>query len=181
MTPKPITRFAHAIALAALLAGCAGGHPQLLDPDFDFGDVVSYAWKEAPRFDGGRAEGEDDELRDLERRVERDLERRGIRLVAKERAQIVLSVSIAIETRERPLDPNYSVYSAEEFEVATLTLDVYDRKSRTLVWSDREQRRLRTIGQRFGGRLAEDFTPTDEQRDWQVYGMVDALLARLPR
>ncbi len=86
-----------------------------------------------------------------------------------------------VDRRTRALDPNYSVYSAEEFEVATLTLDVYDRKSRTLVWSDREQQRLRTTGQRFGGRLAEDFTPTAEHRNWQVYGMVDALLARLPR
>jgi len=180
MTPKPITRFAHAIALAALLAGCAGGHPQLLDPDFDFGDVVSYAWKEAPRFDGGMAEGEDDELRDLERRVERDLERRGIRLVAKERAQIVLSGTITVETRERPLDPNYSVYASEQYEVATITLEVYQRAARKLVWADQETLPLRTVARRFGRRLVEDWSETGDERRWRVDEMVDALVGRLP-
>ena len=63
MLIHPIKKLALPRSLAALLAACAGGHPQLLDPSFDFGDVASYAWKEAPRFDGGMTEGEDDELR----------------------------------------------------------------------------------------------------------------------
>jgi len=165
--------------LVALLAGCAGA--PTTDVTYDFAAVRSYAWKEPVRYADGVESGEEGELSDFERRVRRVLERRDVLLVPKPRAEVLLSGRILVERRTRALDPNYSVYSAEEFEVATLTLDVYDRKSRTLVWSDREQRRLRTIGQRFGGRLAEDFTPTDEQRDWQVYGMVDALLARLPR
>ena len=165
--------------LVALLAGCAGA--PTTDVTYDFAAVRSYAWKEPVRYADGVESGEEGELSDFERRVRRVLERRDVLLVPKPRAEVLLSGRILVERRPRALDPNYSVYSAEEFEVATLTLDVYDRKSRTLVWSDREQQRLRTTGQRFGGRLAEDFTPTDEQRDWQVYGMVDALLARLPR
>ena len=180
MLIHPIKKLALPLSLAALMTACVGGHPQLLDPDFDFGDVVSYAWKEAPRFDGGMAEGEDDELRDLERRVERDLERRGIRLVAKERAQIVLSGTIAVETRERPLDPNYSVYASEQYEVATITLEVYERAARKLVWTDQETLPLRTVARRFGRRLVEDWSETGDERRWRVDDMVDALVGRLP-
>lgn len=165
--------------IASVLAGCAGA--PTMDATYDFAAVRSYAWKEPVRYANGVESGEEGELSDFERRGRRVLERRDVLLVPKPRAEILLSGQILVERRTRALDPNYSVYSAEEFEVATLTLDVYDRKSRTLVWSDREQQRLRTTGQRFGGRLAEDFTPTAEHRNWQVYGMVDALLARLPR
>ena len=170
-------------AALALASSCAGTPDNVLDPDFDFGGVVSYAWKEAPRFAAAATatDGEEDELRDFERRVERVLERRGIGLVPKERAQIVLSGSVGVETRERPLDPNYSVYSAEQYEVATITLEVYDRRRRELVWADDESSPLRTVGRRFGRRLVEDWAPSGEERRWRIYDMVDALLARLPK
>ena len=165
--------------LVALLAGCAGA--PTTDVTYDFAAVRSYAWKEPVRYADGVESGEEGELSDFERRVRRVLERLDVLLVPKPREEVLLSGRILVERRTRAIDPNYSVYSAEEFEVATLTLDVYDRKSRTLVWSDREQRRLRTTGQRFGGRLAEDFTPTDEQRVDHAVDLPVALLARLPR
>ena len=171
-------------AAAALGSACAGAPANVLDPAFDFGAVISYAWKEPPRFAAG-AVGDgrdgDDALRDLERRVARVLARRGIEQVQKERAQVVLSGALAIDTRERPLDPNYSVYSSEQYEVATLTLEVYDRRRRALVWTDAESLPLRTVGRRFGRRLVEDWTPTGDERRWRVDAMVDAVLERLPR
>ncbi|MGC6489475.1 MAG: hypothetical protein ACON4Z_17650 [Planctomycetota bacterium] len=174
---RPALLFPPGLALA-LLASCAGAPRGVVDPGFDFGDVVSYAWKEAPRFAAGADDGE---LRAFERRVERVLERRGIGLVEKRRAQVLLSGAIAIEERERQLDPNYSVHSAEKYELAVMTLEVYDRRRRALVWADDEPLPLRTVGRRFGRRLVEDWTPTGDDRRWRVDDMVDALLARLPR
>ena len=181
MTPH-LRLLSHLAAAAALFAACAGAPANVLDPAFDFGAVLSYAWKEPPRFAAGAADEDGDgALRDLERRVARVLARRGIEQVQKERAQVVLSGALAIDTRERPLDPNYSVYSAEQYEVATLTLQVYDRRRRALVWTDAESLPLRTVGRRFGRRLVEDWTPTGDERRWRVDAMVDALLERLPR
>ncbi|MCK5941393.1 MAG: DUF4136 domain-containing protein [Planctomycetes bacterium] len=167
------------LASCLALAACAG--PARIDADFDFGAVDSYAWKEPPSYASPAAGGEPGELDDLARRVQRQLERRGIELVAKPRARVLLSATLRIETRVEQLDPNYSVYSAQQFEVCTMTLDVYDRERRQLVWSDRTTRRLRTTGHRFGRRLAEEFSPTDQPRDWQIHDMVDELIARLPR
>jgi hypothetical protein len=173
-----LLRLLSSALLAITLAGCAGGPGPA--SDFDFGGVTTYAWKEPASFGRGATDGEQGELADFERRVQRMLERRGIELVAKDRAQILLSGQILIDERTHELDPNYSVYSAERFEVAILSLEVYDRKNRKLVWTDDEESRLRTTGRRFGRRLVEEFSATDEVRRWRIYDMVDALLARLP-
>ena len=82
--------------------------------------------------------------------------------------------------RERPLDPNYSVYASEQYEVATITLEVYQRAARKLVWADQETLPLRTVARRFGRRLAEDWSETGDERRWRVDDMVDALVGRLP-
>lgn len=164
--------------LALVLVGCTGAPGA--STNFDFGNVTTYAWKEPPTFARGTTDGENGELADFERRVQRVLERRGIELVAKDRAQILLSGQILIDNRTHELDPNYSVYSAEQFEVAILSLEVFDKKNRSLVWTDDEERRLRTTGRRFGRRLVEEFSETGEERKWRIYDMVDELLKRLP-
>jgi len=172
----PLRRTLPASLLAFAFAACASP-PEY---DYHFGEVDSYAWKEPPGFASGTDVGQSGELADFERRVERRLERRGIDLVPKDRAQIVLSGQIRIDTRTHELDPNYSVYSAERFEVAILQLQVYDRAERRLVWSGEEEQRLRTTGHRFGRRLVEEFSDTDEPRQWRIYDMVDKLIDRLP-
>lgn len=168
--------------LSALLlvasAGCAGTHG--VASDYDFADVATYAWRQPPKFAKGTKDGEEEELRDFERRVQRVMERRGIELVPKDRAQILLAGEVRVDQRTQTMDPNYSVYSAEQYEMAILTLEAFDRTKRQLVWTDSEELRLRTTGRRFGRRLVEEFTETGDERRWRIYDMVDALLARWP-
>jgi hypothetical protein len=55
MTPH-LRSLSHLAAAAALFAACAGAPANVLDPAFDFGAVLSYAWKEPPRFAAGAAD-----------------------------------------------------------------------------------------------------------------------------
>jgi hypothetical protein len=75
-----LLRLLSSALLAITLAGCAGGPGPA--SDFDFGGVTTYAWKEPASFGRGATDGEQGELADFERRVQRMLERRGFALQA---------------------------------------------------------------------------------------------------
>ena len=165
--------------LACAVTGCASNRG-VLDPDFDFAGITSYAWRDAPSYAGGSTD-HPGELADFERRVQRVLEERGVQLVAKSDAQVLLTGVLSVVRRVEQSDPNFTNWTTTEYEVGTMTIEVYDRQRRKRVWSDELSRRLRDTARAFGGRLGNPMVETGERRDWRIYDMVDELLARLPK
>lgn len=167
------------LPLASLLCGCAGAPGW--NADFAFDDVRAFAWKEPVQWIGADDEDQETVLSDFERRVGRNMQRMEINDGPPEQAQILLSGALRIETRTHQMDPVYSIYSEEQFEVATMTLQIYDRRGRDLIWSDQEELRICTTGHRFRKSRDEEWRATNHPRNWQIYTMVDALITRIPR
>jgi hypothetical protein len=166
-----------AFCLAA--SGCSGVDTDR-DRSFDFAAVRNYAWKEPPQF-AGDAAGDDAEvlLTQVQRRIDRALTRRGIGLVDKPEADVVLSSKLRIETRVQDNDPQFAVFVAEEYEIAVLELEIFARAERRSVWSGRSQDRLRYVSRGTSG-VEVRFVPTDEPRSWHLDDMVDRITAKLP-
>lgn len=167
------------LSLALSLCSCAGAPGW--SADFAFGEVRAYAWKEPLRWTGARDEDQETVLSDFQRRVGRNMKRLEISDGPAEQAQILLRGELGIETRTHQMDPVYSIYSEEQFEVASMTLEIYDQRGRDLIWTDREELRICTTGHRFRRTRDEEWRKTNHPRHWQIYAMVDALIARIPR
>ena len=179
--PSERARFAGALtAISALLLLSACADVELRDPDFNFAAVQSFAWKQKPQVLADSAVGDDNALYQLERDVERELKRRGIREVLKSRADVVLSATLRVDKEIYEVDPHFSQFAAREVEKGTLAIEVFDRARRRLVWFGEEQRDLRTTRRAFGG-LVQQWVPVDEPRMWNMEQMVAELLARLPQ
>ncbi|MFK7741549.1 MAG: DUF4136 domain-containing protein [Planctomycetota bacterium] len=170
--------FAFAFGLG-LVGGCSSVVLEQ-DPNYAFGDVTTFAWRAAPRYAAGAATGELDHLRTLENRIERQLDARGIRLVPKKRAHIVVSATLAVETGTESTDRTYATYASEQFEEGILTVQVFDRAKRKLIWAGEGRERLRVKARSFG-QLVARYEPTNEPRVWPIEKMVDRVLARIPR
>jgi hypothetical protein len=178
VTATPV-RAALVAALWFTASGCSGVDTNR-DRSFDFAVVRNYAWKEPPQFVG---DAEDDDVEGLltqaQRRIDRALTRRGIALVDKSEADVVLSAKLRVETRVQDNDPQFAVFVAEEYEVGTLELEIFERLQRRSVWSGRSHDRLRYSSRATTG-VEVRFVPTDEPRTWHLDDMVDRITAQLP-
>lgn len=165
------------LGLLALSCACSGTD-HVVDPGFDFAAVTSYAWKEEPKFLSTDV-ADEALLRTLERRIERLLSDRGVPTVQKSAADVVLSSTLGVSKQLERKDRQYSSYASEEIEIGTLTLQIFDRQRRKLVWSAETSARLRVSGKAFGG-LVQRIEPTDEPRVWPIEKMVEELVELLP-
>ena len=167
------------LPLALLLCSCASAPSW--DAGFAFDDVRVYAWREPAQWSGANDEDQERVLNEFERRVDRALQRMEVSDGPAEQAQILLSGALRIETRTHQMDPVYSIYSEEQYEVAIMTLQIRDRRGIDIIWSDREEVRICTTGHRFRRSRDEEWRKTDYPRNWQIFAMVDALIDRIPR
>lgn len=165
--------------LCCALAACAGVATRG-ERDYDFAAVTSYGWKDPPQLLGMTDPAEETAvLGELQRRVDRLLERRGMTRVDKGDAQVLLVATIRVDTAVQQNDPQFSLYVAEEYERATLRIDVYDRMRRRLVWSGERTDRLRYTARAIGGTVMR-FTPVDAPREWHVEPMVERIVGATP-
>lgn len=165
--------------LCCAFAACAGVATTSA-PDYDFAAATTYAWKDPPQLLGEADPAEEAAvLGELQRRVDRLLERRGMKLVDKGAAQVLLAAAIRIDTSVQQNDPQFSLYVAEEYERATLRIEVYDRPRRRLVWSGERTDRLRYTSHAIGGTVMR-FTPVTAGREWHVEPMVERIVDAMP-
>lgn len=166
------------LALLAMAAACSSVI-RVSDPSFSLEGVTGFAWRDAPRFAGEVPDDADALLAEVRRHTRRALEAHGVRAVDKAESQIVLSATLQIRVDVEKNDRNYALHESTQFEHAVLTLQVFDRAQRKLVWEGETSRRLRASAQAFGG-LVQRWEPTGEARNWQLRTMVEELLAHLP-
>jgi len=174
-----LVRAALVAVFCLAIPGCAGVATDR-DGSFDFAAVRNSAWKEPPQFAGDAGDDDAEQLlTQVQRRIDRALTRRGIGLVDKPEADVVLNATLRIETRVQDNDPQFAVFVAEEFEIATLEIEIFERVLRRSVWSGSSHDRLRYLSRATSG-VEVRFVPTDEPRSWHLDDMVDRITAKLP-
>ena len=180
--------FAVAAVLGLLAAGGCSGLKVLsdYDPGVDFAAVKTYAWHVDPTPNPPGAPMADDLLMQrVVRAVDDRLAAKGLRLVSRQDADVLVTYYVSIEQKLRvdTFDYGYGygwyggygrgtagVYRdtrVEQYEEGTLLLDLIDPESMQLIWRGSAT-----------GRIRNDSTP--EQREQRVREAVDAILARFP-
>lgn len=166
------------VALIFALAGCQGVRSDV-DPTFDFAAVRTFAWREEPSFGGIADPGEDEVvLGQVKALVEHELRSRGLTQVEKPAADVVIDAAVRVETRVQQNDPLYSVFTVEQYEQATLDLEMYARLQRQRVWAGKATDRLRYSARGVG--LQPRFVSTGEPRNWHVEDLVRRVAGALP-
>ena len=167
------------LTAAAIAAGCTGV-ATTIDTGYDLEAVTTYAWKEPPRVVGpAEPDEQQDVVRHIQKRTDYLLQRRGLRQVEKADAQVVITATMRVDVAVQHNDPQFAIYVAEEYEQATLRIEVFDRLERQQVWSGERGDRLRFVSRALGGTTTH-FAPIDSAREWHVEAMVQRVLAALP-
>lgn len=166
------------VAMLLALAGCQGVRSDA-DPSFDFAGVRTFAWRGEPSFRGTVEPGEDElVLGQVKTLVEHELRRRGLTQVEKSNADVVIDAAVRVDTRVQQNDPLYSVFTVEQYELATLDLEMYARLQRQRVWEGKATDRLRYSARGVG--LQPQFVSTGEPRNWHVEDLVRRVASALP-
>jgi Domain of unknown function (DUF4136) len=173
------------LAIASITASfaCSGVRVNTdYDPKADFSNVRSYAWfDERSGVEGDRQDVTSLLDRRVRRAVDAELQRKGIALVDKSSAKVLVSYHLGVETK---LDVNtinsgygYGAYgrsggmitttTVTEYQEGTLLIDVIDPSAKQLVW--------RGSGQ---ARVHQRSTP--EEREARVDEAVKEILEKFP-
>lgn len=110
--------------------------------------------------------------------VEARLAELGWERVESPQAALLVDYRTKIEREKRNRDPFFSMYTADELEWGTLTIEVRDASTGEPVWTASARSRLRRSAVTIGP-FATDLTPTDDPRDWRTQERVSAILGRL--
>lgn len=164
------------LALALLLASCSTidvqSEPQEAPGP---GSIESYAW-------AGAATPSDEP--DLDRRIreaiERELADLGIRPASSPEASMEVSYEARVDATVRTNDPDFDLYVVEEYETATLVIDLIDGATGESFWRGSGSRELR-VSKVPVGPLATELTPTGAPRNWRIDELVAAIFAELVR
>ena len=164
-----------ALAAAALLpVGCSSIHVTTEHaPGIRFQDIKTYSWRGAPTPGADRqpTEGEDvdvvwfDGL--VREAVDATLAAKGLVLVPDEDADVLVRHFFDVSQQVRVNDPYYAYSEVEVYDEGTLVLDLYDARSRMLIWRGVAHKEL------------DETAPIDE-RAANVRRVVEKILDRYP-
>ncbi|MCA9284191.1 MAG: DUF4136 domain-containing protein [Phycisphaerales bacterium] len=177
----PIRLLLPLVVLAAVVGGCTPVRTDGL-PSAEVAAFETYAWRQGMDLDEtmpGVANGES-LFAEIRAAADQALAAKGLRLVAPTDAQLLAEIRVAIEEETQRNDPEYAYYTVERFEEGRIALEFADARDDTLVWRGIGSTRLRVVAKGIG-LYDVQFVQTEEQRDWPVTKMVDAIVARYPK
>ena len=181
-TKRGASRRRAAAALAGLalaLASCAGTRVASEQHVEDLDAFATYAWSPELVASGapvGAALGPA-----IRRQVDRALAARGLRPAPPEEADLLVRDEVRVETRLVEKDPYYAVFfTVERHEHGALTLALLDPATGATLWRATGERRLRVASKGYG-MFHLEWLETNEERDWSLPELVDAIFGRFPR
>ena len=110
--------------------------------------------------------------------VEAELGELGLERVAASEASFLVDYWTTVERQKRNRDPYFSMYTADEVELGTITIELRDASTEEAVWTGSGRSRLRRSAVMVGP-FSTGLTPTDDPRDWRAEEKVSAILRRL--
>ena len=160
-------------SLLLLCAGCSSLDVRVTqEAEADLASRETYAFRLAVVPDGDAV---DEKIR---RAVDGQLQALGLRSAQRDQAELVVDWSTAIEERTSYKDPYYAAfYSAERYELGTLTLTMRDPETGRVLWEGSTVEKLRDVARGYGVNELR-FVETNEERYWQIDQRVEALIAR---
>lgn len=160
----PSIRLLTAAALCAALAACSGLEVRSQhEPNVDFASFTTYAWASAIAANDLEAE-----VIDVVRpEVDRILASKGLSLVDRTEATVVVEEHLIVEQVTRANDPYYAFDRYTTYERGTLLLDLIDPGSSEVVWRGSATSKL-------------DEKADDESRGERVRDAIGRMLDRYP-
>jgi|GEM_PF-3155693 len=168
-----------ALAVATFGFGCANVRT-VAAPGFAIEEGSTYAWVAVPILEAGSLALDDEALLDDLRAVV-DARFTELGLVRRPRgsADYELRARVRIDKAQRDLDTEFSMYVAEQYEVGSLTLELDRAGDPAQHWEGTATEELRLVAVVSGGVIATR-TFTDEEREWDLEGLVRDIAAHLP-
>jgi len=172
-----------AVLLAALLGACQQGRSTvLLEGEAPAMESRTYAWVQE------RIEAPEGSARVYEQEVEAELQRlideafaaRGFAVADEEDAGFLVTMRLDVTLDTRRYDPFFAVYSLQQFERGHLTLAALAPVSYQPFWIARGNAVLRET-KRAMTRETVQWIEVDEEREWDVARLANAVMETFPR
>jgi len=176
--PHPLSGVRRLLLLAGLLLAACSSAPKAESEFFVAvppGHFSTYAWLD----EENREQSDRDLDAAIRRAIDTELERLGQRKAATSDADLIVSYSTEIESEDRESDPYVTGHVAEQIEFGILSIELLDVNAGTPLWKGSTREQLRISAVLFGGVTANQFSPTDAARNWNVEPRVAATIASL--
>lgn len=162
-----------ALAAASLLAACSGVRVEG-DSSFRFSPEDRYAWRPSSRTVSG---DEGIPVEAMRRAIDRELGERGLRVVPRAQAGLLLELNLGVETKVVSNDPYFDLYAREMREDGVVRLEVTDAETDAKRWAGETRVRLRFSAHSMTGVIGSDWVETDKPRQWRIREVASRLLA----
>lgn len=163
----------------SVLSSCASVQTQG-DPDFRIVGGDTYAW-DFPLRDFPDPSGTPGlPWEEFSSAIESELAALGVERVPRDEARWRLRLDLEIEIKYENHDPLYSLYVAEKYEEAIVSLEWLDPSTGEMAWHSESRHTLRDLERTMGGPVVHRWTPTGDPREWRIEDVVTRILESVP-
>lgn len=170
------------ISLALLSVSCVTSSTEHIDEGrLELFEQRTYAWVDEPLAGPDGSTREDLTELTLEARslLTTALAERGFKGVREGDAAVLMALRLDVTEETRALDPYFAQDQVERYETGHLSLAAFAPITYDEIWRARSEVKLRTTAQGLGT-LRVRWKELDEERSWQLDGLVSAVVERLP-
>lgn len=166
------------LATALALTSCQAGFVVQAD-DFDPTALQTYAWRQPPSLAAEQSTPADEAvLKRLELAVNSELSRMGLDRADAATADVLVDARLSVVERLQKNDPVFSLWVAEKWEEGFVAVEFLEQATMRSLWFGEISHRLRYTAHAIGTH-APTFSPTDEERLWQIESIVGRILEPL--